>query len=225
MRIVAHCAEQKNDQRHARPGPGNGRQPPDGREGPAPQERQAVRARRQQQTKQGHKQPAKDFPRTHEDLPGVVLRLFAPGCPGSCDAGAGVRPARRFRNSPYTSGMGCFFEPTASRPFCIMVLGRGESDTEDRASPVRGLSLAGCTALTAGTCGLPVYSRFSRCCHMPQKISSNTAKSPVSRGPTCRIRRFSLGRYGAGGKGSGTAVQPNRSASARCSRQSPLGSL
>lgn len=24
MRIVAHCAEQKNDQRHARPGPGNG---------------------------------------------------------------------------------------------------------------------------------------------------------------------------------------------------------
>ena len=164
MRIVAHCAEQKNDQRHARPGPGNGRQPPDGREGPAPQERQAVRARRQQQTKQGHKQPAKDFPRTHEDLPGVVLRLFAPGCPGSCDAGAGVRPARRFRNSPYTSGMGCFFEPTVSRPFCIMVLGR-----------------------------LSVYSRFSRCCHMPQKISSNTAKSPVSRGPTCRIRRFSLG--------------------------------
>ena len=25
MRIVAHCAEQKNDQRHARPGPGKGR--------------------------------------------------------------------------------------------------------------------------------------------------------------------------------------------------------
>lgn len=108
MRIVAHCAEQKNDQRHARPGPGNGRQPPDGREGPAPQERQAVRARRQQQTKQGHKQPAKDFPRTHEDLPGVVLRLFAPGCPGSCDAGAGRPPCQTIPQFPVHVGNGLF---------------------------------------------------------------------------------------------------------------------
>ena len=192
---------------------------------PAPQERQAVRARRQQQTKQGHKQPAEDFPRTHEDLPGVVLRLFVPGCPGSCDAGAGVRSARRSRNSPYTSGIGCFSVPIVFRPSCMMLLGRGERDTADRASVVRGPSLAGCTALTAGICGFSVYSRFSRCCHMPQKLSSNTAKSPVSRGPAYRIRRFSLGRCGAGGKGCGTAVQPNRSARARCSWPSPLGSL
>ena len=200
MRTAAHCAEQENDQRHAHPGSGNGRQPPDGREGPAPQERQAVRARRQQQTKQGHKQPAEDLPRTHEDLPGVVLGLFVPVCPGSCDAGASVRPARRFRNSPYTSGIGCFSVPIVFCPSC-MLLGRGESDPADRASFVRGPSLAGCTALTAGTCGLSVYSRFSRCCHMPQKISSNTAKSPASRGPAYRIRRFSLGRCGVGGKG------------------------
>lgn len=99
MRIVAHCADRKSAPRPPRP-----RQwPPATRRtgGPAPQERQAVRARRQQQTKQGHKQPARTF-HGPEDLPGVVLRLFAPGCPGSCDAGAGVRPARRFRNSPYT---------------------------------------------------------------------------------------------------------------------------
>ena len=80
MRIVAHCAEQEKDQRHAPP---RLRQwPPATRRtgGTSPTGRQAVRARRQQQTKQGHKQPAKDFPRTRKTSPALCYDLFAPGC-------------------------------------------------------------------------------------------------------------------------------------------------